>query len=325
MNYDGDVEIALGLVDVAAGTGADAIKFQTFSAERFVTREAPEADHKKQATDASESLFEMLRQLGMPDEMRLAIVERRRDRGILFLFTPFDEVAANCVGELGVPAFKISSGDLTNLALLSHIAKKRRPMIVSTGAGNMPEIAEAVDALRINCDPGLVLLHCASDYRTAPQNVYLRAMAALSGAFSVPAGFSDHTEGIGIPLAAVALGASVVEKHFTFDRGREGPDHRASIEPDELTHLVAGIRSVEKSLGDGMKRPAGSEWNTAQVGRKSLVALYDIDAGATLGPENAGARRPAGGMPPRRIGGVIGRRTKIPIERGTLVDPEMLQ
>jgi len=325
VNHDGDVDVALRLVDAAAEAGADAVKFQTFLADRLVTKRTPKAEYQLRTTEAAESQYDMLRRLELGKDALESIIRRCRERNIMFLSTPFDESSADLLEALDVPAFKISSGDLTDLPFLSHVAHKGRPMIVSTGMGTMREVADAVETIRGGGLQELVLLQCVSNYPADPATVNLRAMGTLRDSFNVPVGFSDHTEGIEISVGAVAMGAAVVEKHFTLDRKRPGPDHEASIEPEELAKLVSGIRRVELSIGDGRKVPARSEFGTAAVARKSVVALRTVQAGELLTPENTGVRRPEGGLRPGDIEKVWGRRTKCVIEEGEFVRLEMLE
>jgi N,N'-diacetyllegionaminate synthase len=312
------------MVDIAAAAGADAVKFQTFKADRLVTRDAPKAGCQIETTGADESQHAMLAKLELSAADHRALLRRCSERGIVFLSTPFDEQSADLLYELGVTAFKTPSGELTNLPYLAHVARFGLPLIVSTGMATLGEVDTAVEAIEKAGHPPLVLLHCVSSYPAAAADVNLRAMVTLERAFGVPAGYSDHTLGLEISLAAVALGACVVEKHFTTDRGLRGPDHRASLEPAELCAMVAGIRSVEAALGDGRKRPAPSEKSTAAVARKSLVAARDMALGVQVTPADIGVMRPGTGMPPGLRGAVLGCRTRVPIAAGTVLAWDML-
>jgi sialic acid synthase SpsE len=225
---------------------------------------------------------------------------------------------------LGVVAFKIGSGELTNLSFLSYVASKNKPLILSTGMSNLQEVATAVEVVRAAGNQDLVLLHCVSNYPAAPSSVNLRAMKTLEDEFGVPVGYSDHTEGIEIALAAVALGACIIEKHFTLNRNLPGPDHRASLEPSELEGMVRGIRAIRSALGDGCKRPAAEELSTAAVARRSLVAAGDLQAGAVLTQDMIAIRRPGTGLPPSALSQLVGRRLRQDISAGTLLTTEML-
>ncbi len=324
VNHNGELGRALELVDAAAEAKADAVKFQTFSAERLASPAAPKAEYQRRGTDAEESQYDMLRSLELSADDHRSLWERCRKRGIMFLSSPFDEAAADFLDELGVPGFKIPSGELTNLPFLRYVAAKMKPMIVSTGMADLDEVGAALAAVNQTGNDQLVLLHCVSAYPADPAEANLRAMAALAERFGAPVGFSDHTLGLEVALAAAALGATVIEKHFTLDRGLPGPDHAASLEPDELARLVAGVRTVEAALGHGRKEPTASEAETAAVARKSLVAAADIPAGATITTEMLIAKRPGAGIPPAKIGEVVGRRARQDIPAGTLVAWGML-
>jgi len=325
VNHDGDLGTALRLVDAAAEAGVDAVKFQTFSADRLATRGAPKAHYQLTTTDPTESQHSMLKRLELDYEALVSVSERCRERGVTFLSTPFDEESADLLEPFGIPAFKISSGDLTNLPFLAHVAEKGLPMVVSTGMGTLAEVMAATDTVRKAGNRDLILLHCVSNYPAPPGAVNLRAMRTISEATGCPVGYSDHTEGIDIAIAAVARGASVVEKHFTLDRGRSGPDHQASIEPGELKRMVRAIRSVEKSLGDGSKKPSEDEKATAHAARKSLVALRTILKGEILDRSSVGARRPGSGISPAHLKFVIGCRARCKIPGGEILQPEMIE
>jgi N-acetylneuraminate synthase len=323
VNHNGDLKMARALIDVAVEAGADAVKFQTFRAERLVTPDAPKAEYQLQTSGDSESQFEMLRRLELSADAHRELQSYCHERGIIFLSTPFDEEAVDLLDELGVPAFKISSGDLTNSPLLEHVAGRGKPVILSTGMSELSELIEAVSVLNLAGCENPVLLHCVSNYPAAPDEVNLRAMQTMRSAFDVPVGFSDHTEGIDVALAAVATGACVIEKHFTLDRTLEGPDHRASLEPAELRELVRSIRRVEKALGSGRKVPTASEMETARVARRSLVAARDIPAGATLERDMVVMRRPGTGLSPAALDTILGQQTTREIAAGTLLEQDM--
>lgn len=310
VNHNGDVALAKRLVTVAAAAGADAVKFQTFKADGVVSTTAPKAEYQLVTTDASESQLEMLRRLELSPAAHLEIQAFCEDTGILFISTPFDQGSADLLSDLGVPAFKIGSGELTSLPFLEYVARKGKPMIVSTGMSYLSEVDEAVRAVRgAGCDQ-LVLLHCVSNYPAEIIDANLRAMQTMAAAFDVPVGYSDHTLGIDATLAAAALGACVIEKHFTLDRSLSGPDHRASLEPDELRGMVAGIRNVERAVGTGVKAPAASEANTRQVARRSLAALEPLEEGTILSADMVTSLRPGTGISPAMLRHVEGRRLK---------------
>ena len=324
VNHDGDRKRALELVDIAADAGADAVKFQTFDADRLATRDAPKADYQLDATDRGESQHAMLRRLQLSPGDHAVLIEHCARRGILFLSTPFDEQSADLLASLGVAAFKIPSGEITNVPFLAHVARHGKPMIVSTGMATIGEVEAAVAAIDGAGACDVALLHCVSNYPAAAATANLRAMATLEHAFGVPVGYSDHTRGFAVALAAVALGAAVLEKHFTVDRALPGPDHQASLTADELSALVASIREVESALGDGRKRPAASELGTAAVARKSIVAAREIRAGATITREMITALRPGTGISPALFGNVVGRTARKDIPLGTVLAWDML-
>ena len=325
VNHNGDLKLARALIDVAVDAGADAVKFQTFKADRVATPDAPKAQYQLQTTGDSESQLEMLRRLELPEDAHRELQAYCREGKIVFLSTPFDEQAVDFLDLLGVPAFKISSGDLTNSPLLEHVAQKGKPVILSTGMSDLSELIEAVSVLNSGGCENPILLHCVSNYPASAADVNLRAMQTIRAAFDVPVGFSDHTNGIDVTLAAVALGACVIEKHFTLDRSLPGPDHRASLEPNELRQLVQSIRTVQSALGDGRKAPTASEIETAKVARRSLVAVVDVPAGATLKREMVVARRPGTGLSPTQLDTVVGHRTTRPIAAGTLLQADMFE
>jgi N,N'-diacetyllegionaminate synthase len=324
VNHNGDLAMALELIDVAAEARADAIKFQTFDADRLATADAPKARYQLETTGSEESQHAMLRRLQLSGADHAALIGRCALRGIIFLSTPFDEESADLLASLDVPAFKTPSGELTNLPFLAHVARLGKPVIASTGMATISEVEAAVDTLHGNGCRDLALLHCVSDYPALAADANLRAMETLHRAFAVPVGYSDHTEGRAVSLAAVALGASVIEKHFTLDRNLPGPDHRASLEPEELRRLIAEIRDVEAAMGDGRKVPAASERSTADVARKSLVAARDIEAGALITSELLTALRPGTGLSPALLPLVVGRRANVDVDKGTAIAWEML-
>jgi N-acetylneuraminate synthase/N,N'-diacetyllegionaminate synthase len=307
VNHNGDVELARRLVDAAVEANADAVKFQTFRSEALATRDAGKASYQLETTGSGESAREMLARLELGPAQHADLQAHCAARGILFFSTPFDEASADTLDALGVPLFKVPSGEITNLGLLRHVAAKRKPVIVSTGMATLGEVAEAVDAIRGAGDPPLVLLHCLSAYPAPPAEVNLRAMATLRAAFDCPVGFSDHTLGIEVAVAAAALGAAVIEKHLTLDHRLPGPDHRASLEPGMFAALVRAIRTVESALGDGRKRPMPSEADTRRVARRSLVTTRPVRAGERLAADAIAVKRPGTGIAPADLPRVLGR------------------
>jgi N,N'-diacetyllegionaminate synthase len=261
----------------------------------------------------------MLRRLELSPDAHRELQAHARRRGVLFLSTPFDEASADLLDALAVPAIKIGSGEITNLPFLQHVARKRRPVILSTGMSSLEEVAAAVAAVRETGNPDLILLHCVSEYPARPDDANVRAMRALADAFGTPVGYSDHTAGLEVALAAVALGASVIEKHFTLDRTLPGPDHRASLEPAQLTELVRAIRVVERALGDGVKRPTAGELGNRVVARRSLAAAVDLPAGLALTRESLCALRPATGISPASLPAVLGRKLTRERRAGELI------
>ena len=324
VNHNGDLTLAHQLIDVAAQSGADAIKFQTFKAENLASVNAPKAAYQLETTSTSESQFEMLRRLELNADAHRELIMHCRDKNIIFLSTPFDEASTDLLETLGVPAYKTPSGEITNLTYLSHVARKNKPLIVSTGMALLGEVETAVRTIEAANNREFVLLQCVSNYPANPADSNLRTMQTMALAFKTLVGYSDHTLGIEVSLAAVALGACVIEKHFTLDRDLPGPDHQASAEPSELAALVRGIRTVESALGDGRKQPAFSEANTAAVARKSLIAACDIPAGIKLTESMITIKRPGTGLPPAMKEYLIGRVTRAMIADGTLLTLDML-
>jgi N-acetylneuraminate synthase len=316
VNHNGDPALAARLVDAAAEAGADAVKFQTFRADRLASPEAPQAEYQARNSGVRESQADMLRRLELSPDAHRALRDRCAARGLLFLSTPFEDESADFLVSLGVPLLKIPSGEITNLPFLEHVARAGLPLIVSTGMADLGEVREAVGVLRSAHCPGFALLHCVSSYPAPAAHVNLRALQTLRDEFDVPVGYSDHTEGIEIALAAAALGACVLEKHFTLDRALPGPDHKASLEPGELAALIRGVRAVQSALGDGLKRPAPGEAETAAVIRKSVVAARAVPRGAVLAPLDLAVRRPGTGLSPGRLPSLIGLRARRDLRAG---------
>ena len=324
VNHNGSLEIARGLIDAAAAAGADAVKFQTFRTNDLITTDAPNARYQQQASHATESQFAMLKRLELDEAAHRELIAHCLLRRVLFLSTPFEEASADLLERLGMPVFKIPSGEITNLPFLAHVARKGRPLIVSTGMSALDEIETAIATIRAAGNFRLALLHCVSNYPAEPASVNLRAMQTMARAFAVPVGFSDHTMGTEVAFAAVALGACVIEKHLTLDATLPGPDHKTSLKPVEFADLVAGIRKVEIALGDGRKTPAASEAEIAAVARKSLTAARDIPAGTVLAAEMIAIKRPGTGLPPAMKPALVGHTARITISAGTVFTWEML-
>ena len=324
VNHNGDAGLARRLIDAAADAKADAVKFQTFSAERLSTAAAPMAAYQKTA-DPDGSQLEMLRRLELPTEVWRDLFDHCRERNILFLSSPFDGKAADFLEELGVAAFKIPSGEITNPDFLKFVAEKRRPLIVSTGMADLPEVGEAVGAIRAVGDVPVVLLHCVSAYPAPVSDCNLRAMETLRNAFGLPVGWSDHCLGNDVALAAVAMGACVIEKHLTLDKTLPGPDHAASSEPAEFAALISGIRRIADAMGDGRKAPSASEMETRNVARKSLVAACDLSRGDLLSAGDIDFRRPGTGIPPVEAASLMGRRLRTAVAEGTLLTLDMFE
>ena len=323
VNHNGSPELALRLVDAAAEAAADAVKFQTFSADALATADAPQAAYQRRQSPAGSQL-EMLRGLELSLSALHACRERARDRGITFLSTPFDVASVQVLADLGVPAFKIGSGDLTNLVLLRAAARHGLPLILSTGMASLDEVDAAVADLRGHGDPPLVLLQCTSAYPADAEDANLAAMATMRDRFGVPVGYSDHTLGIAVATAAAALGAAVIEKHLTLDRSLPGPDHAASLEPGEMADLVVAVRDAHAARGDGIKAPRRDEEDVRKVARRSLVVARAIAGGEVVGEAAIDAMRPAGGVSPLRLDEVVGRRAARDLQAGHLLLPDDL-
>lgn len=306
VNHNGDMEIARQLVDAASASGADAVKFQTFQAERLVCRSARKARYQLETTDASETQYDMLKKLQLTRQMHLELMEYCDKKNIMFLSTPFDTESIRLLADLGLQIFKIPSGEITNLPYLREIAKLQKKVILSTGMSDMDEVKAAVRELDANGAGEITLLHCNTQYPTPASDVNLLAMVRMREETGLSVGYSDHTQGIEIPIAAAALGAEVIEKHFTLDKNMEGPDHKASLEPHELTQMVAGIRKIELALGTGIKQVSASEQANVDIVRKSIVAAVDIQKGEIFTEENLTTKRPGSGISPMRWDEVVG-------------------
>lgn len=306
VNHNGNYEIACKLIDAAKEAGADCIKFQTFKTKALVSNQAQKADYQK-GTTGEGSQQDMLKQLELSFDTFINLKQYCDRTGILFLSTPFDFESISFLNTIEMPCWKIPSGEVTNMPYLIAIARTGKPVIMSTGMCTMNEISAAVQVLKENGTSEIQLLHCNTDYPTPFEDVNLRAMLTMKEAFGLNVGYSDHTEGIEIPIAAAALGASVIEKHFTLDRNMQGPDHKASIEPNEFRKMVSGIRNIEKALGNGVKTPSPSEKKNIEVVRKSIVAKRHIKKGELFTEENITVKRPGTGISPMKWFDIIGK------------------
>lgn len=333
VNHNGSLDMAKQLIDVAAETGADAVKFQTFKAEQVVSRHALKAEYQQRTTDSRESQLDMIRKLELSESAHVALIAHARYIGIEFLSTPFDSSSlAFLVDGLGLSTIKIPSGEITNAPFLLEIARRAKRVILSTGMSTLGDVESALGVLAFgfgeqNISPAIAvfenaygsatgrnalqnrvaLLHCTTEYPAPFADVNLRAMGTLQQAFGLPVGYSDHTSGISIPIAAVAMGAKIIEKHFTLDRNLSGPDHKSSLEPDELRQMVRSIREVELAMGSQLKQPAVSELKNRSVVRKSLVVAHDVRKGEIFNQNNLVVKRPGGGVSPIHYWEWLGR------------------
>jgi N,N'-diacetyllegionaminate synthase len=309
VNHNGDINLAKQLIDSAAEAGADIVKFQTFSADRQVTRTAEKAKYQQQEADSAESQYKMLQRLELTESMHHQLISHCANKNIEFLSTGFDIESINFLITLNQKYLKIPSGEITNLPYLRHIGHLNKSVILSTGMATLGEIEQAINVLE---DMGtsrnkITILHCTSEYPTPMNEVNLHAMLTLQKAFNVAVGYSDHTKGIEISIAAVALGATVIEKHLTIDRNLPGPDHQSSVEPYELKQMISAIRNIEKAMGDGIKRPTASEKKNKIVARKSIVARRAISKGELFSNENLTVKRPENGISPMKWDEILGK------------------
>ena len=309
VNHNGDINLAKKLVDAAADAGADVVKFQTFQANQLVTEQAKKAAYQQQELGQSQGQLAMLQQLELKPERHRELINHCRKKKIEFLSTAFDLPSIELLASLNIKRWKIPSGEITNLPYLRQIGAQGQSVFLSTGMANLSEIEAALGVLEQAGTPlsKITVLHCTTEYPAPPEEVNLRAMIIMAQAFGVAVGYSDHTEGIAVPIAAVAMGATVIEKHLTLDRNLPGPDHKASLEPDEFSALVQGIRTIELALGDGIKRPTPSEQANLPVVRKSLVAACPIRAGELFSEANLTTKRPGTGLSPMQWDYWIGR------------------
>ncbi|MDE6604104.1 MAG: N-acetylneuraminate synthase [Lachnospiraceae bacterium] len=310
VNHNGSLETARKMIDAAAEAGADAVKFQTFKTENLVCRNAEKAAYQKTTTDAGESQFDMLKRLELTPDMHKELINYCHEKNIMFLSTPFDVDSLHYLVDCGLGVIKVPSGEITNYPLLREAGKSGRRIILSSGMSTIDEVREAVAVLKENGSTEIAVLHCNTEYPTPFSDVNLKAMRTIKAEIGVPVGYSDHTPGIEAAVAAAALGAEIIEKHFTLDKNMDGPDHKASLEPNELAELVKAVRHIEQALGDGEKKPSESEKKNMSVARKSIVAGCEIKAGERFTEDNLAAKRPGSGLSPMLWNQVIGQKAK---------------
>ena len=325
VNHNGNDDLALQLVDIAAECGADAIKFQTFTAEKLVRPGAEKAEYQKRETGAGDQ-FDMLKKLEMSEALHRRLIQHCNEAGIEFMSTPFDEEAADFLVALGMKRIKVPSGEITNHPFLAYLAAKNVPMIISTGMANLQEVQEAVEVVRAErqrlgyqgaLDEFLTILHCTSNYPAAVDDVNLRAMQTIYRETALPVGYSDHTAGTLVSVAAVAMGATTIEKHFTVDRNLPGPDHKASLEPGELAAMIQQIRDVERALGSDKKEPMASELPVRALVRRSLTTVRPVTQGQTLTRDDVALLRPGTGIAPKEVPLAIGKKAARDLPAGT--------
>jgi N,N'-diacetyllegionaminate synthase len=308
VNHNGSIDLAKKLIDVAANSGADAVKFQTFKAENLVAKNTQKAEYQKQTTDATESQFDMIKKLELDIDTHKKLITYCQEKNIIFLSTPFDHDSIDMLNDLGLGIFKVPSGEITNLPYLRHIGSLGKQVVLSTGMSNLGEVEDALNIL-INAGTSkdnITVLHANTMYPTPMEDVNLNAMLAIQKEFGVDIGYSDHTLGIEVDIAAVAMGASCIEKHFTLDKTMDGPDHKASLEPEELKAMVGAIRNIEKALGSSEKKPSPSETVNIDVVRKSIIAKTNINKGDILDENNLCVKRPGSGVSPMKWDEIIG-------------------
>ena len=318
VNHNGDINLAKKLIDKAKEGGVDAVKFQTFMAEDLVTKEGEMADYQKKNTGETESQLAMLKKIELSPGEFEELKKYCDKKNIIFLSTPHTEDAIDFLEPL-VPAYKVGSGDLTNIPFLEKIARKKKPIILSTGMATLSEVKEAVGTIKKAGNNKIILLHCTTNYPCPLEEVNLKAMLILKKEFNLPVGYSDHTLGITVPIMAATLGAVILEKHFTINKNLPGPDHKASLEPDELREMVIAIRNTEKALGGGVKKPTKSEEKIKKVVRKSIIAKIDIPKGAKITDEILIIKRPGNGIQPKYLHKVIGKIARGDIKKDNLI------
>jgi len=322
VNHNGSIDLAKRLIEVAVNSGANAVKFQTFKAENLVVKNTQKADYQKQTTDALESQFDMIKKLELDVGAHKELIAYCQEKDIMFLSTPFDHESIDLLSDLGLEIFKIASGEITNLPYLRHIGSLGKRVILSTGMSNLGEVGDALDIL-INAGTSkdnITVLHANTMYPTPMEDVNLNAMLTIQKEFGVAVGYSDHTLGIEVDIAAVAMGASCIEKHFTLDTTMDGPDHKASLEPEELKEMVGSIRNIEKALGSSEKKPSQSESVNIDIARKSIISKTDINKGDILDENNLCVKRPGNGISPMRWNEVIGTIAIKDYKKNTLIE-----
>jgi len=322
VNHNGKIKLAKKLVDVAKEAGADAVKFQTFKAESLVSEKTEMAEYQKRNIKKKQSQLEMLKKMELNPKDFIELKKYCDKKGIIFLSTPHTEEAVDFLEPL-VPVYKVASGDLTNIPLLEKIAKKKKPIILSTGMATLSEVREAVQTIRKQDNNKIVLLHCTTNYPCSLDEVNLRAMQTIKR-LNCLVGYSDHTLGIIVPIMAVTMGAVVIEKHFTLNKNLPGPDHKASLEPEELKRMVKAIRDVEKALGNGVKKPTKGEKKIAKAVRKSIIARVDIPVGSRITKEMLTIKRPGTGLPPKFLEKVVNKRAKVKIRKDEVISQEKI-
>ena len=322
VNHNGSVETALRLIDVAADAGADAVKFQTFKAENIISKHAPKANYQKETTDKGESQLDMVKRLELSSSEHKELIKHCQAKDIMFMSAPFDLESIDLLLEVGLGVMKIPSGEITNLPYLRKIGGLGKRIIMSTGMADLKEIEDALDILlQSGTDrTDIIILHCNTEYPSPFEDVNLSAMLTIKDAMNVDVGYSDHTCGIEVPIAAAALGAKVIEKHFTLDKSMAGPDHKASLDPGELKTMVEAIRNIEKISGDGVKKPSASELSNRQIARKSIVAKKNIRKGEAFSSDNITAKRPGSGISPMEWDNVIGKIAKRDFQEDEIVE-----
>lgn len=319
VNHNGDLNMARELIDVAVKSGADAVKFQTFSSEHLIVKGTPKAEYQKKTTDKSESQYDMLKRLELTRRDHVELINYASRTGILFLSTPATIEDVEMLSRLKVPAYKISSWNLTDHLFLSDVAGRGLPLLLSTGMSTLAEIEEGLEVIKRKGNDQVALLHCTSNYPTNPKDCNLNVLNTLRQAFQLPVGYSDHTMGIAVSLAAVAMGADIIEKHFTLDNSLSGPDHKASLEPSELKSLVEGIRIIEKAKGSSLKQPVAAEIEIRKSLQKSIVASQDINKGVVITQKMLCCKRPGTGMPPKWMAVLVGRKARFKIKKDELI------
>ncbi len=322
VNHDGSIAIAKELIDVGVDAGADAVKFQTFRAESLVSRGAPKAEYQKQNARLNESQYEMIEKLEIDEKAHRALMDYCGQRKILFLSSPFDHDSIELLDRLGLKIFKVPSGEITDFPYLRHVGSLGKDIILSTGMADLEEIGEALKVLikAGTAKERITVLHCNTEYPTPMEDVNLKAMQTIAKAFGVEVGYSDHTAGTEVAIAAVALGATVIEKHFTIDKSMPGPDHKASLEPAELSAMISAVRNINMALGDGRKKASLSEMKNKPVARKSIVAARDISQGEILTEENIATKRPGTGLSPMIWSKVLNQKAKRDFKEDELIE-----